>query len=304
MNLDHLESLTPAHIAALIWFHERAGQDVNWPAPLNGMFLVNKAKGIHKPQGVDYALSVRRSLDGPYDDALHWAPDGSWYLHYHHEGTKPTYFTNRALNACRSAGVPVGVILQVKQRPNPVYKVLGLGLVTDDNDGVFIIRQYGSIIERTEGAVALQLPAEAFDVANVVDARRREMKAIAVRRGQPAFRRRLLDAYGGTCAVSGCTTSAVLEAAHISPYRGDHTNQVNNGILLRADLHTLFDLGFLHIEPETYMVHIASALGNSEYIQLHGKRLRLPADANCWPDMGALRARFVLTMDFNSNGED
>ncbi|MGX9691011.1 HNH endonuclease [Achromobacter anxifer] len=302
MNLDSLRSLSPQHIAALNWFDERTGQDVSWPAPLGDMFLVNKAKGIHKPRGLDYALSVRQSLDGPYDDALHWAPDGSWYLRYHHEGGNPAYFTNRAMNSCRVAGVPVGVILQVKQKPNPLYRVLGLGLVADDNDNVFTIRQYGSLIERVERAVAIQLPVESFDATNVIDARRREMKAIAVRRGQPAFRRRLMEAYNGACAVSGCTTSAVLEAAHISPYRGSNTNQVNNGILLRADLHTLFDLGLLRIEPKTYVVHLAGALGNSEYVQFHGKRLSLPGDTNCWPDNRALCVRFGLATDF-SDGE-
>lgn len=299
MNFDSFGSLTPEHIAALIWFHERTGHDVSWPAPLNGMFLANKAKGIHKPRDLDYALSVRQSLNGFYDDTLHWAHDGSWYLHYHHEGTDPQYFTNRSMNECRAAGVPVGVILQVRQRPRPIYRVLGLGLVIDDNDGVFTIRQYGSPLDKVDVAIAVQLPTEAFDPTSMVDARRREMKAIAVRRGQPAFRSRLLDAYSRACAVSGCTTSAVLEAAHISPYRGIHTNQVNNGILLRADLHTLFDLGLLRVEPETYMVRIASSLRGSEYFQFHRQPIRLPTDTRCWPDNNALRARFGLGADFS-----
>lgn len=294
MSTGRLDSLPPEHRAALNWFHERTGQDISWPAPLNGMFLVNKAKGIHKPQGLDYALSVRQSLDGPYDDALHWAPDGSWLLHYHHEGTDPAYFTNRALNACRAAGIPVGVVLQVKSKPNPIYKVLGLGLVTDDKDGVFTIGQYGTPMERAEGAVAVQLPTEAFDATSTVDARRKELKAIAVRRGQPAFRKRLMEAYGGACAISGCTTGPVLEAAHITPYRGAHTNHVKNGILLRADLHTLFDLGLLSIEPETYLVRVSSDLDGSDYAHMHGQRMRLPADESCWPDDAALRYKSKL----------
>lgn len=84
-NLSGLAWLTPRHVEALAWFHERVGQEVGWPGSLNGMFLANKAKGIHKPAGLEYALSVRQSLNGPYNDALHWASDGSWYLRYHHE---------------------------------------------------------------------------------------------------------------------------------------------------------------------------------------------------------------------------
>jgi hypothetical protein len=295
MALEELQSLPAKHLAALEWFHERTGQDIGWPAPLDGIFLVNKAKGIHKPQGFNYALSVRQSLSGPYEDALHWAADGSWFLHYHHEGSDPAYFTNRAMNACLQDRVPVGVLLQVRQKPNATYKVLGLGTVDEDHGGVFTIRQYGLRSERAESATSVQLATEAFDASNIADARRKAMKAIAVRRGQPAFRRQVMEAYGGACGVSGCTTSAVLEAAHISPYRGAHTNHVCNGVLLRADLHTLFDLGLLAIEPDTHIVRVASSLHTSEYFEYHGVSLRLPTDAACWPDVGALRAKYDLS---------
>lgn len=294
MTLDDLASLDPKHLAALTWFHERAGQDVGWPEPLDGLFLVNKAKGIHKPQGLEYALSIRQSMDGPYEDALNWAADGSWQLRYHHEGSDPSYFTNRAMNACRLASVPVGVLLQVKQKPNPMYRVLGLGLITEDRDGAFTLRQYATVAERSEASIAVQLPTNAFDSSNVADARHRAMKAIAIRRGQPAFRRSLVQAYGGACSLSGCTTGAVLEAAHISPYRGEHTNHVTNGLLLRADLHTLFDLGLVRIEPGTYTVIVANDLDDPAYREFHGRRMRLPADPRCWPDEGALRAKYLV----------
>lgn len=297
MLLENLRSLAPTHLAALLWFQERAGQEVSWPKPLDGVFLANKAKGIHKPQGWNHALSVRQALGGPYEDALHWAPDGSWSFNYHHEGNDPLYFTNRAMNACRTDKIPVGVLLQVKQKPNPTYKVLGLGLVTDDSKGVFTLRQYGSPAEKAETAVAIQFASHSFDASNLVDARLRAMKAIAIRRGQPAFRSSLLRAYAGACCVSGCTTSAVLEAAHILPYRGDHTNHVTNGLLLRADLHTLFDLGLLSITPSSYAIVVADELRNTEYFELHGARLRLPDDIQCWPDDGALRSRYALTTE-------
>ncbi len=293
MNLSSL-ALTADHLAALTWFHEHAGQDISWPTPLNGMFLANKAKGIHKPQGLEYALSVRQSLHGPYDDAMHWNSDGSWYLEYQHEGTNPEYFTNRAMSACQSNHVPVGVLLQTKQKPNSIYKVLGLGLVVDDKNGLFTIQQYGAIKENADRSIALQLETEAFDATNMIDARRREMKAIALRHGQPNFRRLLIEAYGGACAVSGCLIGAVLEAAHILPYRGAHTHHVSNGILLRTDLHTLFDLGLLRVEPETYQIVIANTLCNSEYYLFHGKSLNLPINTKYWPDNDALRVKLEL----------
>ena len=101
------------------------------------------------------------------------------------------------------------------------------------------------------------------------------MRAVAQRRGQPLFRARLLDAYNSRCAISGCTAVEVLEAAHVLPYKGDHTHRVDNGLLLRADLHTLFDCQLLWITPE-HTVSLAPALLATDYAALQGQPLTLP----------------------------
>jgi len=132
----------------------------------------------------------------------------------------------------------------------------------------------------------------AFDVASAVsaeDARERTRRAIAVRQGQPRFRRELLKAYGNRCAISYCDVIETLEAAHILPYRGQHTHHVQNGLLLRADLHTLFDLGLLGIDTETWTVLIHPRLGTTHYSHLQGQKLQLPADRAAWPSEEALR---------------
>lgn len=108
------------------------------------------------------------------------------------------------------------------------------------------------------------------------DARVWAMRAVAQRRGQPLFRARLLDAYGGRCAITGCTAVEVLEAAHVLPYRGEHTHRLDNGLLLRADLHTLFDCQLLWITPE-HTVALAPAVLATDYALLQGKPLILPA---------------------------
>jgi putative restriction endonuclease len=134
--------------------------------------------------------------------------------------------------------------------------------------------------------------SEAFDVARAVsaeDARARLRRAIAVRQGQPRFRRELLKTYGGRCAISNCDVPETLEAAHILPYRGQHTNHVQNGLLLRADLHTLFDLGLIGIDTETWTVLIHPRLGTTHYSHLAGQKVRLPADRAAWPSEEALR---------------
>lgn len=98
----------------------------------------------------------------------------------------------------------------------------------------------------------------------------------------------MLRAYGGRCAVTGCDVEQALEAAHIYPYRGEETNAVTNGILLRSDLHTLFDLGLLTVDPLTMTVHLAEAVRASVYGEFHGAAVTLPRCASEVPSTGAL----------------
>jgi len=113
-----------------------------------------------------------------------------------------------------------------------------------------------------------------FNPKNIEDARDQIMKSIFVRRGQRKFRKILLNEFERRCAITGCTVEEILEAAHIIPYKGEHTNKLANGLLLRADIHTLFDLGFISIDTNTMTVIIDSALSNTEYKQFSGMRLK------------------------------
>jgi HNH endonuclease len=127
-----------------------------------------------------------------------------------------------------------------------------------------------------------------FSPSDVTDARLKIMAAIVQRRGQRAFREALMRAYGGRCAITGCSIGEILEAAHIYPYRGDATNHVTNGLLLRSDLHTLFDCGLIAID-EAEEVLIAEELGGSEYERYRGTRLQLPDNPSSRPSGDALR---------------
>jgi hypothetical protein len=83
-----------------------------------------------------------------------------------------------------------------------------------------------------------------------------------------------------------------LEAAHITPHLGPLTNHVTNGLLLRADLHTLFDCGLLAIDPDTRRVVTAEALAGSSYAKLANTPLRKPRDDATGPSKKSLRKRF------------
>jgi hypothetical protein len=131
-----------------------------------------------------------------------------------------------------------------------------------------------------------------FDPENEVDGRRRMLAAIVRRQGQGKFRQQLLAAYGGRCTVTGFDATDALEAAHIRAYLGSWTNVVVNGLLLRADIHTLFDLGLLSIDPRTMRVAIAPTLRNSQYAALDGSEIRLPVDKAHWPNKEALQKHY------------
>ena len=119
------------------------------------------------------------------------------------------------------------------------------------------------------------------------------MRSIAQRRGQKAFRDTLIVAYEGRCAVTECSISDVLEAAHIHPYRGPETNKVGNGLLLRTDVHTLFDCGLLAVDHEKMTLLVAPQLRDSEYGAFHGRKLRTPRDPRQWPSKDALNLHRV-----------
>lgn len=123
---------------------------------------------------------------------------------------------------------------------------------------------------------------EAAEAETTEDMRVTALREAVIREGQPAFRRRLLEAYEGKCAVTGCTISALLEAAHIIPYAGAWHTKAQHGLLLKTDIHTLFDKGLLWFDDEL-KVCLAPVLLDSEYAVYLGNKLALPELKEHWP---------------------
>lgn len=112
--------------------------------------------------------------------------------------------------------------------------------------------------------------------SSLADTRRSTLRSIKVRRGQRKFRNALIKAYGQQCLVTGCELPELLEAAHIWPYRGEADNHVANGLLLRTDIHTLFDLDLLGVDPVTLRIQLARGVrALPEYAALDGSVLRV-----------------------------
>jgi putative restriction endonuclease len=101
-------------------------------------------------------------------------------------------------------------------------------------------------------------PVEDFVIDRVINVKENPKTTVEIKnRGveQRIFKIELLDAYERKCAISGETTIQVLEACHIHPYQNLLSNHVQNGLLLRIDLHRLFDKGLIMIDDQ-YIVRI------------------------------------------------
>lgn len=132
---------------------------------------------------------------------------------------------------------------------------------------------------------------EKFDPAGLGDTRERRLVEIAQREGRDRFRTLVLNAYGSKCAITGTSVPAVLDAAHIVPYRGNAHNVVSNGLCLRRDVHGLFDRGMIAVDEGSHEVITARILRGTEYGHLG--LLRLPQLKTDRPSNEALRAHRV-----------
>ena len=130
-----------------------------------------------------------------------------------------------------------------------------------------------------------------FNPKSIKQARERITISIARRQGQPQFRQSLLEAYNYRCAITGCDAQEALEAAHIIPYSETENNHPSNGLLLRADIHTLFDLNLITINPETMQVRFAPSLRRTSYGEMDGKYLQVPKISSYLPKKEALKWR-------------
>lgn len=127
-----------------------------------------------------------------------------------------------------------------------------------------------------------------------------EPRLVRPRLGQGAFRVGIIDIYNKRCVVTGEKTLPALEAAHILPVSEHGNHELANGLLLRRDLHALFDQHYVSIDEKMNFVvsrRIREEFENGrEYYGLHGRKIADPVDAKHKPSVAALekhRALFI-----------
>jgi putative restriction endonuclease len=115
---------------------------------------------------------------------------------------------------------------------------------------------------------------------------------VTPRLGQGAFRVMVTDIYGRRCAVTQERTLPALEAAHIRPYSDGGEHNPNNGLLLRRDIHSLFDSGYVTVTPDLRFEvsrRIREEFDNGKhYYALHGSQVVVPSVVHQRPDAAAL----------------
>ena len=119
-----------------------------------------------------------------------------------------------------------------------------------------------------------------------------EPTLIRPRLGQGAFRVLVTDAYHRRCAITGERTLPALEAAHIRPYADGGGHEARNGLLLRRDIHSLFDAGYVTVTPSRHFEvsrRIKEEFDNGRhYYELHGLPIEPPERPQHAPDPAAL----------------
>ena len=111
------------------------------------------------------------------------------------------------------------------------------------------------------------------------------------RKGQSTFRKKILQAYNYSCAITQENQKEVLEAAHIQTYISEDSNNIQNGLCLRVDIHKLFDNGLITINQD-YKIILSSFLSSSNYKKLDNKKIILPAEKNYYPSLEALNYHY------------
>lgn len=118
-----------------------------------------------------------------------------------------------------------------------------------------------------------------------------QLRALAIRAGQPAFRSLMLSATGGRCEITRCSVNAAIDACHIVPHSLHGEYDPTNGLVLRTDLHALLDRGLIRINPQTLRLSCDRRLQNTEYWRHDGKTLVRRLDGSR-PSARALRSQW------------
>lgn len=129
-----------------------------------------------------------------------------------------------------------------------------------------------------------------FELLSINSEKLKKSRLVTERKGQGNFRAIITRAYSNKCCITNEPTPELVEAAHIQSYIDENSNHVKNGLLLRVDLHKLYDNGLLYID-DFYAVHVSPEVKSEYYQKLNGKIISLPVNLNEHPSKDALKSK-------------
>lgn len=158
----------------------------------------------------------------------------------------------------------------------------------DSKDGSTGQELWEAVTEKLGLGVGENLDVGPATIAAVEGVRYGEPLLVRPRLGQGTFRVIVTDTYERRCTITGERTLPVLEAAHIKPYSSGGPHVPENGLLLRSDLHTLFDQGYITVDADQLKVVVSDRIreefeNGRDYYQLHGRAIRLPRETSNLP---------------------
>ena len=161
---------------------------------------------------------------------------------------------------------------------------------TDTEAGKQLYEQVADRLSRAKG----QAPSTPAIEAVVQGPRYGPPRPAAPRLGQGTFRALVTEAYARRCAVTGERTLPVLEAAHIRPYGAGGEHALGNGLLLRSDLHRLYDGGYVTVDPDEQRLLVSRRIreefeNGRHYYALEGQKIAAPQKGFAPPDTNNLR---------------
>lgn len=316
LTLARASNLVPEEYRAVwAWYRSMEGEHIaGLPmgrfTPPGLPVKVCSQRGIHKPvdsdlahgwpSGKKYALTIHSASGGRYNDQVIYRPDGTWTFDYDEQvteqGREQQWDQNSPLMNCLEDGVPVGVI--VGQRSG--YIVMGLAFVEryDPRAGRFSL--HGPVNAKTDKGELFYSFVD-NELSDKDRKKLQELKRLSLagedeklraftrqvrRERQRAFSRAVFAAYGGRCAISDVGVPDALQAAHIDDYRSRKSQIVQNGILLRADLHLMYDANLLGIKPGSHELVLADSARVEPYRRMIDGRqvLRAPSNPAFRPD--------------------
>ena len=257
--------------------------------------LVNPRQGIHKPQKMNYLLSITtvcpRSRRIHYDDQTEACAQfyaGSDCVDYSFMGADPNARQNLHLREAYRNKIPIIYFLGFS--PSRYIPILPT-FITDWDPQTLKVR--------LEFAIPSQQPVIAYPGE---DERRYAMRKHKQRLHQASFREALIEVYNGQCAISKLAVPQLLDAAHIVSDKDEMFGQpiVSNGLLLSKTHHAAFDQNLIGIDAD-YRMHVSEQLLQQNdgpmlesLKQLNGNRIILPRFRENYPDRDRLSQRFEV----------